>query len=285
MFNYLDQHPQIFCPQRKEFNYFSTDLNFTHPTYHLTEQEYLQHFADWGSELVGGEASVWHLYSTVAAQKIREFSPDAKIIVMVRNPADMLFSLYYQLLSNGDEDLLDFESALRAEASRKHGRNIPNNISRSSPVEGLFYTEVGLLSVQIERYFRAFDPEQIKVIVYDDFAKDTLGIYRSVLAFLNVDQSFEPHIRIVNPNQMIKSRLLWRLVHFPPNWMRATWQTLLPVDLRSAVLRYVKNSNKQEAKRPPLKSETRQALSAFFAPEVKRLGQLIGRDLTDWTDT
>ena len=65
-----------------------------------------------------GEASVWYLYSKTAAQEIYSFNPDAQIVVMLRNPADMLYSQHSQFLYNGNEDIEDFSEALAAEPER-----------------------------------------------------------------------------------------------------------------------------------------------------------------------
>ena len=128
LFQYLSTHPDVFAPQRKEFNYFCDDLHFNNVAglFHYRDTaDYLSHFAGWEGQKRIGEASVWYLYSMRAAANIHRFSPDARIIVMIRNPAEMLHSLHSQLLENGDEDIVAFEAALSAEEDRKRGLRTP----------------------------------------------------------------------------------------------------------------------------------------------------------------
>ncbi|MGH7858384.1 MAG: sulfotransferase, partial [Candidatus Binatia bacterium] len=103
MNDYLAQHPDVFVPARKEMHFFGCDLVFTIPR--ITRDEYLQAFANWRGQKRIAEASVWYLYSRTAVREIREFSPAARILVMLRQPVDMMYSLHSQRIYNGTEDL------------------------------------------------------------------------------------------------------------------------------------------------------------------------------------
>ena len=74
MFSYLSRHPEIFVSQRKEFNYFCDDLTFRNAAglFRYTGiDDYLAHFSGWNGQKRIGEASVWYLYSSRAAENIR----------------------------------------------------------------------------------------------------------------------------------------------------------------------------------------------------------------------
>ena len=73
-----------------------------------------------------------------AAKLIYEFNPEAKIIIMLRNPVEVMYSLYHQYLFNGNEDLPTFEQALAAEPQRKQGLNLPKGVIVP---EGLYYRD------------------------------------------------------------------------------------------------------------------------------------------------
>ena len=111
MFHYLRQHPQIFMPDNKEPHYFGKDLIKMSDEFIDNEDEYLNLFKDAKSDQKLGEASTFYLYSKSAYKEIKEYNPDAKIIIMLRNPIDFLHSLHSQLLFSGYEDELDFEIA------------------------------------------------------------------------------------------------------------------------------------------------------------------------------
>src|SRR5262249_53369576 len=110
MYTYLKQHPQIHLSLLKEPLFFATDLTIQ-PLAVTDEASYLGLFADAGDARRIGEGSVFYLLSKRAAEEIKRFSPRAKIIIMLRNPIDMMHSLHALYLRTGNEDL-DFEEAI-----------------------------------------------------------------------------------------------------------------------------------------------------------------------------
>src|SRR5699024_7856449 len=110
---YLQQHPEIYIPSDvKEFHFFGGsnkkgDLN---PAQNLNE--YLEYFRTDDQVKRVGEKSVWYFYSDRAREGIRKFQPNADIIIMLRNPIDMVYSLHSQLLYTLEEDVENFEKAL-----------------------------------------------------------------------------------------------------------------------------------------------------------------------------
>lgn len=288
LFHYLSAHPDVFAPARKEFNYFCDDLHFNNVAglfNYRDAADYLSHFTAWNGQKRIGEASVWYLYSMRAAANIHRFSPDAKIIVMIRNPAEMLYSLHSQLLETGDEDLVTFEAALNAEPDRKRRLRIPQTDQASAPIEGLWYTEVARFADQIERFQKVFGADAVKVVVYDDFKVDTAATYRGVLDFLDIHPEHRPDFRVVNPNRAIKNERLWRFMKFGPPALRQAWRRTIPAPMRGRILRWMNQRNLVEQKRPDMHEETRERLRKTFTPEVERLSKMLGRDLMGWVET
>jgi hypothetical protein len=281
LYHYLRQHPDIyFAP--KEIHYFGSDLTFRENDKRpRTEEQYLECFSRAAHENMLGDASVWYLYSKEAAREIKRFSPAARIIIMLRNPIDMLYSNYSQNRWNGDEDIRSFQLALDAEPDRRQGKRLPRTTA-PGPVEALFYLDTARFSEQIQRYFMEFGEDRVHIIFYDDFAKETALVYRSVLGFLGIDEGFQAEIAVVNSNKVIASELFWRFVKSPPSWLRGTWQTILPAKTRKSILRFSNKLNKKEAARPPMNAATRDCLKRTLEPEVERLSRLLGRDLSGW---
>jgi len=268
----------VYMPFHKEPLYFGDDL--TRRYGRMTQADYLALFADAKPEQRAGEASAWYLYSRSAAQEIKAFQPEARIIVMLRNPVDVMYAQHSQLLFNVEEDLTDFAEALAAEPERRAGRRIPSGPLR---VENLFYRASVHFAEQLTRYFDTFGRKHVHVIVYDDFRRDTADAYRGVLEFLGVDPTFAARFEIVNPNKRVRSGLLQRLVYQPPGPLVRVVPRLrrfpLVHRLRSAVLAL----NSRSARRPPMDPVLRRQLLDEFAPEIRALGTLIGRDLSAWT--
>ena len=121
---YLSKHPDIFMAD-KELHFFGADLNFNVPARSM--ENYLSYFQNSTGYLCIGESSTWYLCSKTAAQEIKEFSPQAKIIVNLRNPVDWLYSLHSHMVYAAYEDMADFETALGLNDERQQGNQIPQN--------------------------------------------------------------------------------------------------------------------------------------------------------------
>lgn len=279
MYAYLRSHPGLFLPERKELRYFGADLDIRNRVA-LTEDEYLAHFRDAPVEALVGTGYVWYLYSRTAAREIHDFNPNARIIVMLRDPVSMLHALHSEHLSNGNEDIEDFELALAAELDRRAGRRIPR---QAHLPQGLLYSEVPRYAEQLERYFDAFGREQVHVILFDDFVAAVEEAYRGTLRFLGVPDGHRPaSFEVVNPNRKIRSQRLRAVLSQPPELPRRVIRRLVPARLRRAAFARVKELNVQVAPRPPLDPDVARRLQEAFADEVVRLERLLGRDLSVW---
>ena len=94
MFDYLGEHSQIFNSARKEPNFFATDLDsgsyLDSLSFMRDRDQYRALFAGARADQLAGEASTWHIYSKHAASNIRSANPNARIIIMLRHPVEML---------------------------------------------------------------------------------------------------------------------------------------------------------------------------------------------------
>ncbi len=277
LYEYLNQHPDIFMSAEKEPAYFCPDLN----PLRRSEEEYLQLFADAGSQKRIGEASTSYLYSKQAAAEIKNFCPDARIIIMLRNPVDVLPARHAQMYYHCIEDIEDFGQALAAEQDRKEGRR-PARPEHA--IQHLFYRETAKYTDQINRYLDLFPAERVKVIIFDDFKSETARVYREVCQFLDVDPTFEPAFRVVNENRRIRSRVLQELLEVPGPILRKIGRPLTPRKLRHKVMKELRQLNSTSAPRTPMDRDFRRALQAEFRPEVMRLSKLLNRDLSHWCE-
>lgn len=275
---YLRRHPEIYIPVAKELHFFGSDLKFR--TKDITLERYLSNFSSWNGEKRVGETSVWYLYSKNAAEEIKQFSPSANIVMILRNPVEMLYSLYHQLLYNGDEDLPTFEAALDAEEDRKNGRRIPTN---AHVVHSLFYTDIGKYTNQVRRYFDTFGVDRVHVITFDDLIKDTSRAYRETLEFLGVDPNFRTDFNVVNPNKRVRSEFVRRWIRDRPQWFRSVINKYIPQSLKYRILYKIISLNTVRYPRPDMSEDTSRRLRKQFAQEIEQLSSLLGRDLTHWT--
>lgn len=287
LYSYLGEHPDIFIPDtsntmetvlggKKELHFFGSDLPFKHPSL----EEYLSYFAGAKTEKRLGESSVFYLYSKTAAAEIKAFHPEAKIIVMLRNPIDMLYSWHSQLLFWGDEDIPDFKAALEAEVDRKQGLRHPK--SHDHPIECLYYKEIAKFSEQLERYFKVFGCENVHVIIFDDFKNNVSQAYQETLLFLEVDNTFQPEFEVINANKTVRNKTLQNLIRRPPSIIQNIVRSLIPSQLRDVLRSNLLRINIQNQSRSPLEDNLRWQLEKEFVAEVERLSSLLNRDLTHW---
>lgn len=278
---YLRQHPGIFMPEIKEVKYFGTDRQPRH-TPKLSLAEYLSLFEAAPAGARVGEASVGYLRSSTAAGEIAEFAPDAQAIVLLRDPVEVMHALHSELVFLGVEDLTDFGEALAAEPDRKQGRRVPRNINNP---RGLYYREAVSFSEQLQRYFDALGRDHVQVIIFDDFKADTAACVRDTFGFLGVDPAFRPTLAVANPSKVARSRTVQRVLASPPGWMRRAVRSVMPRPTRKRLYRSAMRFNARPQERQPMDPELRARLVADLAPEVERLGAMVGRDLSAWSRT
>lgn len=282
MYQYLGLHPDIFLPATKELRFFGADLDVRGFAQRDVET-YLSSFAAAAPTHRVGAAYVWYLYSKTAAAEIRRFTPDARILVMLRAPAEMLYSLHSEHLSNGNEDLKSFEDALQAEDDRRAGRRIPPHAHLP---QGLLYSEVARYAEQLERYLEVFGRGRVHVVLYEDFAADTAAAYRETLLFLDVADDFTPsQFDVVNPNKRVRSEAIRHFLARPPQLPRRIIKAAVPPAVRRALYERAKGLNITSPPRAPLSDATREHINGLFRADVKRLGEILERDLAHWVDT
>ncbi len=272
MVEYLRQHPNIFMANR-EPHFFDSDIHFK--SRQMMEEEYLNRFSEARDEKRVGEKTVWYLYSKQAVSEIKKFCPHAKIIIQIRNPVDMLYSLYSSHLRSGREDIIDFEEALNAEEDRRKGLRIPKHALKP-PI----YLEFPLYTEQIKRYVDAFGWKQVHIVVFDDLVKNTLDTYRNVLRFLEVDDKFTPDFKISNSGNPRRSKLFHKFMRIP--LIVNTAKFLLSDTICHSIGQMLFRWNTSNKSRPPMEKKVRKRLQKQFEPEVKRLSKLLNRDLTYW---
>jgi len=264
----------------KEPHYFSSDIKFRfRRTHYKNLNEYLQLFAGAGAYKRRGEASVWYLYSAVAAKNIHDFNPKALILCMIRNPIDMMFSMYRFSRRKGGENLKTFREALEAERDRRLGKRIPKTVF---VVQSLFYRDIATYTVQIKRYLDLFGRERVHVIVFDDLCADPYAVCREVFAFLGVEEDVTIDIRRRNATDEIRSTVLDYAMRRFPHLTEAI-RSVVPIRVRRAI-QGIASTLLPELELPEstLDPQLRYELKREFYPEVERLSELLQRDLTFW---
>ncbi|MBA3445503.1 MAG: sulfotransferase [Gemmatimonadales bacterium] len=281
LYEYLRPHPSIFMSEIKEPHFFAKDLG-TYPRV-KTPEEYAGIFADsTDRHLAVGEASVYYLRSSVAIPNIREFNPDARIIAMFRNPVEMVHSLHSQLLYVAEEREADFETAWRMQERRSRGIDLPP-VSRGSFL--LQYAQVGQFGTQTRRLLSVFPRDQVKLILFDDFAVSPQAVYDDVIEFLGIPHDQRSNFPRINDNKRARLGWLSNFTRKPPPVLHTAVRRLKQAvggEGITAVKSKIVVLNTVREKRQPLSPEFRTELVETFREEVALLSRLLNRDLSHW---
>jgi hypothetical protein len=279
LFSYLKQHPDVFLP-KKELYYFCSDLTFLAPP--LPEDIYLSYYTEAKGQKAVGEASVYYLVSMHAAASIKKLNPNARIIIMLREPVGMVYSLHSQLLANGDERIENFERALAAEEQRIEAGKV--DYHHQGPLEALFYTHIAKYHDQVKRYLDVFGMDKVHIILFDDFIKNPEEEYKKVLKFLGVPEIMPGSFETVNPNKVTRNKAMLRFIIDPPMFVKALGRKILPhhSKRREIVMDALWSMNTKPENRKPIKKETKEKLRDIYSGDIEQLQLLIKRDLSNW---
>jgi hypothetical protein len=287
LYEMLRGHPQIYMPELKEPAYFATDLRTRFQRRAAgplpeTPEEYLALFADAREDQLAGEASSLYLWSSAAAQGIAEAQPQARIIAILREPAGFLRSLHLQLLQNHIESEKSLRKAIALEQLRRRGKRIPR---RSVRPQALLYSERVQYVDQVRRYHDAFAPEQVLILIYEEFRRNNEATVRKVQRFLGVDDTQPIAVTDANPTVRMRSQQLDDLVNAVSvgrgplsRAAKATVKALTPGDLRSRALRAAQRRVVYGRPAPP-DEELMGELRRRFKGEVEALSEYLHRDL------
>lgn len=274
--NYLSQHPNIFIPLIKEPKYFSFDENtFPHhgPGDEIVDanvvkskSDYESLYADYDEKVCMGDASVDYLFFDGVAERIKEYNPAAKIIIVLRNPVERAYSAYMHLVRDGREKL-SFEDALEKEQERA-----------AQNWEFFWqYREVGMYSSQVKRYYSVFPENQIMVTLFDDFVNDAQGFVNNVASFLEIDSDWEVDTsKRLNESGIPENRILHNIMN-KKNYAKSLLKWLIPAATRSILKDKITSRNLKKKSMP---DSAREKLLHYYANDVLELEKILKIELS-----
>lgn len=228
------------------------------------EANYLAEFAGLAGLEHIADVSPSYLQNPLAAARIRDFAPDARIVILLREPAAKVFSQYVHLWAEGRETL-PFEAAFEKSAER-----------RAVGFSTMFdYEAGGYYADAVARYLELFGRDRVEVQLFEELFGPDDGARARLAAFLRVNLPSGPLPR-VNIGGRIKSPFLAAALD---NATLRAGVRLLPLGLRTRLSRTVLNA--AEIEKPRLDPATRSALRRRYAGDVARLEALLGRS-TGW---
>lgn len=279
LYCHLSKHPEIYMSPVKEPNFFGNDLQFR--ASRRTEQEYLNLFKDTQDYKYRGEASVSYLLSKNAAKEIKRFNSEAKIIIMLRNPIEVMHARYYQNRKCLHEDIEVFEKALEKETIRKKGESIPKE---AQVIDWLFYREWVRYTDQVKRYVNTFGWENIFIGIFDHFKKDPQDFFSQLGKFLDINGLEDIQAEVVNKNATVRSNLVNRIARGRVKLFKPIIKFILPSrNLRKKIQQNIIRYNEKVISREPLNTQLNKKLKNELRSEIEKLSLLLNKDLTYWT--
>ncbi len=279
----LDQHERIFVPAIKEPGFFATEtLAPEHRGRAMRERRYHKLFAEARPDQLAADASTQYISSEEAARKIAAVRPDARIIVLFRDPADFVVSMHRQQVQNRYESEADLGRALALEEERAQGRRVPKLAPRPG---GLLYTRLARYAEQLARYESVFPPEQILPLIYEEFRADNRGTLTRIFEFLGVSDEVTITPSRANPTVQVRSPGAHRAMYVLTALQRSraggaidSVVGAIPEGARARATAFARARLRESAPRevdPAVLAELRLRLR----PGVVALGEHLGRDL------
>jgi hypothetical protein len=280
LYEWLQDHPNAFLPEIKEPHFFAV----------LRPDRVIEKLADYMAQyakatspglIAIGDGSTTYLHTPGAMETVYGFAPEAKVILSVRNPIDMVRSLHAYKLSRQGEDVEDFEQAWRLSFDRRAGRNLPKVPGVIDPFQ-IDYAEMGLLGKYLSKTYSILPRENIHVVVFDDLASDPRNTYTVLEAFLGIPDNGRTDFsasNVTSDTEVTKS--VYKVAARIPRPMK---QALRKMGIGSVGVIDKLSAGKAptKAERPKIRPEFLQELREFYREDVQLLGQVIGRDLSHW---
>ena len=269
LYHYLNEHSEIEMSSQKEPDFFSDQSLQKQKLYYdknrIDTLEKYNSLFEREDVILRGDSSVSYLFYEDVPHKIITYNPDAKIIIMLRNPIDRAFSHYLMDYSLG---LISesFETIIQKQSKHKNANLFYQQ-----------YIQVSEYSKQIKRYLEVFSKENIHFIDYEDFKNDSSDVVNSVFLFLGVNDDFQPYLKKkYNTYTAPKNSLIRYVYSF------VACRKMVANILSKNLTKTIRNLLFRSDKKPQLTELTRNFLIKHFESDVRELSELLNKDFTKW---
>jgi hypothetical protein len=278
----LARHPQLYLSPVKEPKFFLTDgpppdrggpgdaKTFHEHVWRRPDYEALFDEAPAGA--LRGESTPFYLYRHDAQLRIRELIPQARLIVVLRDPVERAHSNWAHLWSAGLDPIADFVSACEAETER----------IAAGWADFWHYRQLGLYGSQLRHLYQVFPRDQVLVFRYRTLLDDPAGSLDLVCRFLGVSPGVVTEVPRENvtahPHHTRRHEAVSGLLR-----VASAATARMPGHRGSGIVRLLERALQEGATpRRPLTWEQRQALLPYFEADIQLLSEVLGEDFSDW---
>ena len=269
---YLSQHPEVFFPAIKEPHYFAQIKPTREHRYSveaITDRAaYLRLFRHAERYRVVGDASPSYLWHPQAASRIKRAVPDARILIILRDPIERAFSHY----------LMDYREGMQHEPFYDALRRDIARTAKGWGVSYLYY-ELGLYAAQVRRYMDVFGSDRVLLMLFDELRRDARQGLRKVAALLGIDSTAIDRIDVRqahNAYAAVRSDRMRRLAGSA--FARVLGQNLIPRRLGRYIFEefFLRIGHK-----PPIDPRAHSLLRSLYEDDVAELERVVGRLLPE----
>jgi hypothetical protein len=277
---YLSEHPDIFFSHPKEPNYFNTDFSKKHRRFY-NEKEYINTcLKDYSNEKYAAEGTVWYLYSNKALENIKHFNKDAKIIAIIRDPAELLYSLHSTLLKSAQENIKSFSNAWNITLKQKENRNVPVTCR---DVKLLMYHEIGAQGKHIKKLFSLYKKENIFVTNFNHVTQSTKETLKNIYEFLEIKPYSLEEYNDINSNEEVKSaKVSYLLGELGRNNFLYNLKRRIGLKKGSIFIKPIQKFNLIKKDRPPLNNDLKNEILNYFSEDKEILKTVVDEQLIYW---
>lgn len=277
LFDWLSQHPDIFGPQgMKDFHFFSNNEHWRKGL-----KFYRDFFKKHKNEKIIMAGGVNLIYFTDCFKRIKKVSPEAKMLLVIRNPIDRAFSGYnHAVFTKQETEATSFEEAIKLEKTRK--------LKAYQQKSYLTYVGHGFYYKQIKEFAKYFPLKRLHIILFEDLKNNPQKVVREVFEFLGVNPDFKPNFKVVNKTGEVRFKWINRLMYELEGFRKVVFSlpiidSIISADRRAIIRRALKDWNTRDFRsKPKVKKETRKALAQVYKKDVKSLEKLVNRDLSHY---
>ncbi|MPZ62005.1 MAG: hypothetical protein GEU93_12070 [Propionibacteriales bacterium] len=279
---WLAGHDEVCVPVPQEPSYWAYDYP------QLREQLGFSSAAAYGALFSGDpeqpyarvvDASTVYLYSQRAVPAILLAQPNARFVVCVRNPADLVLSYHRAQVAARSEPYADFVTAWRRSLTGT------GDTGDSLDPKLLDYRLVGRQGAAVKRMRALVSEERLHVVVFDDLIADPTAAWRELAAYLEISPEPVPTSRPRDASgKAFPSPLFQRITNgssMPPGGPVGRFRQWVREDERGLLARTKNLMSRTDASRS-VTPELMAKLRDFFAEDVRLLAELIDRDLSHW---
>jgi len=275
IFQYLKEIPQIFTPHKKEPNFFNSytvrDKGTTFLKPIRDKDSYLKLFENATDKMYLCEATTHYLFDPVCPKLIHNVSPNSKIIITLRDPVEREYSHYKLVFRRTRLENIDYDDSFLQEIKKQMKE-------KNNSWEPGLRLENGLYTQNIKRYIEIFGKENVKIIIFENWIKDTKTMMKEILQFLKINYNLEKfHGEIHYKSDSLRVPRSNASRYFLQTGSRnKKIKKIIP----RSVLNYVRdNFFTKKTLYPKLDSQSKKILIDFYSDDVKDLEKFLGYEL------